>query len=151
MQLTTTRFGTLEADPGDMLLFPGGLIGFETCRHWLLLPDPASEHVAWLQAVALGHVAVPVVSPRRFVPNYKACVPRRQLAQLQLRSADEVYILGILSKTNLALTINLKSPLIINATRRIGCQAITSDDQPLAFPLPQPQISSAVLQQRRAA
>lgn len=151
MQLTTSRFGTLEADPGDMLLFPGGLIGFETCRHWLLLPDPSSEHVAWLQAVALGHVAIPVVSPRRFVPQYKACVPRRQLSQLQLRNTDEVYILGVLSKSNQSLTINLKSPLIINATRRIGCQSITSDDQPLAHLLPQPQFSQVVIDRRRAA
>ncbi len=151
MQLTTTRFGSLEADPGDMLLFPSGLIGFETCRHWLLLPDPASEHVAWLQAVALAHVAIPVVSPRRFIPSYRACVPRRQLAQLQLRSTDEVYILGVLSKANSALTLNLKSPLVINATRRIGCQTITSDDQPLALPLPQPYAERTILDKRRAA
>jgi flagellar assembly factor FliW len=73
------------------------------------------------------------------------------LSQLQLRNTDEVYILGILSKSNLALTINLKSPLIVNATRRIGCQAITSDDQPLAFPLPQPQLSRVISEQKRAA
>lgn len=151
MQLMTTRFGSLEADPSDMLMFPGGLIGFETCRHWLLLPDPASEHIAWLQAVALGHVALPVVSPRRFVPNYKACVPRRQLSILQLRSTDEVYILSIVSKSNSMLTLNLKSPLVINANRRIGNQVIASDDQPLAFPLPQPNDTLQVTKQRRAA
>lgn len=142
MQLTTTRFGLVDAQQDDLILFPRGLIGFENSRHWILLPDPASPDVAWLQSVSLGHVALPVVSPRKFVDDYRVCVPRRQLAQIHLHSSDQVYILCVLSKSSMALTVNLKSPLVINFSRRLGCQTITSDDQPLAFPLPQRSVQS---------
>lgn len=114
---------------------PHGLIGFETCRHWVLLSSQENEEVAWLQSVALANVALPVVSPRRFSPNYRVHANKRDLALLHLHTEDQLYVLSIVSKSGATLTANLKSPILLNASRHIAIQLVVTDDQPLALPL----------------
>jgi flagellar assembly factor FliW len=135
MQIQSSRFGKIEVNHSDMLLMPHGLIGFETCRHWVLLSSQDNEDVAWLQSVALANVAVPVVSPRRFAPNYQAHVQRRDMELLHLHNDDKLYVLSIVSKSGATLTANLKSPILLNASRQIALQVVVTDDQPLAVPL----------------
>jgi flagellar assembly factor FliW len=125
----------MDINHSDMLLMPHGLIGFETCRHWVLLSSQENEEVAWLQSVALANVALPVVSPRRFAPNYRVQVNKRDLALLHLHTEDQLYVLSIVSKSGVTLTANLKSPILLNASRHIAIQLVVTDDQPLALPL----------------
>lgn len=135
MLVSTTRFGQIDVGQEHLILFPLGIIGFESCRHWIVLPDVHNPDVAWLQSVSQGQVALPVISPRKFLPEYKVTVARRQLACLALHNSDRVFILTVVSKTGKTLTTNLRSPLILNMTQRLGCQAVTNDDQPLAMAL----------------
>ena len=135
MQIQSSRFGKMDISHSDMLLMPHGLIGFETCRHWILLSSEGNDEVAWLQSVALANVALPVVSPRRFAPDYRAHVHKRELATLNLHTDDQLYILSVVSKSGVTLTANLKSPILLNGTRHIAIQAVVTDDQPLALPL----------------
>ena len=135
MQIQSTRFGQLEISHSDLIFMPHGLIGFEEYRHWVLLASKESEELAWLQSVALSHVALPMISPRRFVPNYRLQVQRRDLDLLQMHAKDQVYVLASLSKQGNHLTTNLKSPVIMNSTRRLAVQVIVIDDQPLSQPI----------------
>jgi flagellar assembly factor FliW len=135
MQINTTRFGTVNFEVDDILLFPHGVIGFEDCRHWVLLGDAENESLGWLQCVPRPDVALPVVSPRRFVPQYQVRVTRGQLAPLELSQFDQAFVLTVISQNNADLTVNLKAPLVVNLNRRIGRQVITTDEQPLAHRL----------------
>jgi flagellar assembly factor FliW len=135
MQIQSTRFGQLEISHSDLIFMPHGLIGFEEYRHWVLLASKESEELAWLQSVALSHVALPMISPRRFVPNYRLQVQRRDLDLLQMHAKDQVYVLASLSKQGNYWTTNLKSPVILNSTRRLAVQVIVIDDQPLSQPI----------------
>lgn len=141
MQIQSSRFGKIEINHSDMLLMPHGLIGFETCRHWILLSTDDDSQVAWLQSVALANVALPVISPRRYLPNYKAHVHKRDLASLHLHSDDLLYFLCVVSKNGNALTANLKSPILLNATRHLAVQSVVTDHQPLALPLGLTEVS----------
>ncbi|MEZ6136620.1 MAG: flagellar assembly protein FliW [Pirellulaceae bacterium] len=135
MLVQTTRFGSVQSSHEEVIIFPQGVIGFESSRHWLILPDPENADVAWLQSLSQPQVALPLVSPRKFSPDYKCAVPNRNLAPLNLRSTDRVYILCVLSKSGKTLTLNLRSPIVINLTKRLACQVITSDAMPLALPI----------------
>lgn len=135
MQIQSTRFGQLDISHSDLIFMPHGLIGFEEYRHWVLLASKESEELAWLQSVALSHVALPMISPRRFVPNYRLQVQRRDLDLLQMHAKDQVYVLASLSKQGNHWTTNLKSPVILNSTRRLAVQVIVIDDQPLSQPI----------------
>ena len=66
MKIHTTRFASIEIEPDDILFFRHGLVGFEDCRHWVLLADADNRSVAWLQSMQHSDIALPVVSPRRF-------------------------------------------------------------------------------------
>ena len=56
MKIHTTRFGAIEIEPDDILFFRNGLLGFEDCRHWVLLADADNSSVAWLaKHAALRH------------------------------------------------------------------------------------------------
>jgi flagellar assembly factor FliW len=136
MQIQTHHFGQVEIEVDDVLLFPRGIIALEDCRHWVLLADAENAALAWLQCVTQPEIAVPVVSPRRFAPEYQVRVTRGQLSPLELSQFDQAYVLAIVSRGDDVLTLNLKAPLIINLGRRIGRQVITTDEQPLALELP---------------
>jgi flagellar assembly factor FliW len=135
MQISTTHFGPIEIEVEDILLFPRGIIAFEDCQHWVLLADEENRSLAWLQSISRAEVAVPVISPRRFAPQYSVHLSRGQLVPLEFSQFDQAYVLGIISQSDGDLTVNLKAPLIINLDRRLGRQVITSDDQPVALTL----------------
>lgn len=136
MQIETSRFGTLQIKPEDILLFSDGLFGFEDHCHWVLLADSENDAVAWLQCVTEPELALPMVSPRRFVPGYQVRIARNQMTQLEMAALDQAFVLNVLSKNAGEVTVNLKAPVIINLDRRIGRQVVTSDDQPLQLELP---------------
>lgn len=135
MLVQTSRFGQVKSGPEEVLIFPQGLIGFESSRQWLILPDPENPDVAWLQSVSQPQIALPMISPRKFTTGYKVNVPKRQLHTLKIRSSDRIYVLTVVSKSGKTLTTNLRSPIIINLTKRLACQVITTDALPLAMPI----------------
>ena len=149
MHISTLHFGSVEIEVDDIVLFPHGLIAFEDCRHWVLLADDENPALAWLQSVNRPEVALPLVSPRRFVPDYRVHVSRGQLLPLEFSQFDQAYVLAVVSKSDGDLTLNLKAPLVVNLDRRLGRQVITSDDQPVALqlttrqPMPLPLRKSA--------
>ena len=135
MRIDTTRFGTLDIHEREMFLFPQGLIGMETLRQWVLMPDPQSPAVAWLQSASRSDAALALVSPRAFVEDYRVRAHRRALSSLHLRPGDEIYVLTTLSGRPGRLVTNLRAPLVLNLKRRIGCQLITEDDHSIQYPL----------------
>ena len=135
MQITSSRFGVMEIDESDIIVMPQGLIGFETSKHWVLLSNPQNSAVAWLQSLTQSHVAVPVISPRRFEPDYRVHIAKRDLAHLQMRPSDSIYVLSVVSRNNGILTANLKSPILLNATRKIALQIVCTDAQVIALPI----------------
>lgn len=135
MKIHTTRFSTIEIEPDDILFFRNGLIGFEDCRHWVLLADAGNSAVAWLQSMQHADVALPVVSPRRFVSDYQVRLEPSDVEALQLNAVEQAYVLGVVSRDEQSLTLNLRAPLVINLDRRIGCQVVTVDPQPMQYEL----------------
>jgi flagellar assembly factor FliW len=136
MRIDTQRFGTLHLNEDQLFLFPQGLIGMETLRHWALLPDSDNASVAWLQSATRGDRALALISPRAFFDGYRVHVSRRELACLHLKPGAELYVMTVIAGHVGKLTTNLRSPLLLNLGRRLGCQVITDDNQPIRQPLP---------------
>ena len=135
MQMPTSRFGLVDIEAEDILLFPGGLIGYEQQRHWVLLADADNSAVGWLQSLAKPELALAVISPRRFFAGHSIRVTNSELAPLQLGPHDQPYVLSIVSKSEDGLTANLKAPIVVNLDRHLGRQVVVTDDQPLSKPL----------------
>ena len=146
MLLHTTRFGTLHIEADDLFLFSKGLIGFEDFRRWVLLADSCNDAIGWLQSASHPDMAVAVVSPRRFVPDYRVRIPRNQLAAIELEDFDRAFVLNVVSKHANRLTLNLKAPLLFNLDRRLAGQMVTNDEQPVQWDL-----STPILKLRKTA
>jgi len=135
MEIVTRRFGPIQFHDEDILFFPAGLLGLEQCRKWVLLADARNDGIAWLQCIERPEVALAVVSPRRFVQGYRIRVARRELESLELKDVSQAQVLVVVGKTDRALTVNLKAPVIINLERRLGRQVITNGDLPVQHEL----------------
>ncbi|HTQ38762.1 MAG TPA: flagellar assembly protein FliW [Pirellulales bacterium] len=135
MKIDTSRFGYVEIEPNDLLHFPAGLLGLENCRHWVLLADAENDALGWLQNSLSPEIALAVVCPRRFVPEYQVRISRGELAPLELAEVREAQVLAIVGKNEHGITLNLKAPLVINLQRRLGRQVITNGELPLQYQL----------------
>lgn len=146
MLIQTSRFGQLQINAEDLFHFPAGVIGFEDSKRWVLLADAENEAVGWLQSTSQPDVAMAVVSPRRFAAHYRVHVSRGDLGTLCLDNLDRAFILCCVSRHPQGLTMNLKAPVIINLDRRLGCQVVTTDDQPVQWLL-----ASSAIRLRKSA
>jgi flagellar assembly factor FliW len=135
MRINTIRFGRIEVDAADVLHFPSGLPGLEDCREWALLADSENDALGWLQSVNRGDVALAVVSPRRFVPDYQVRIPRSELQPLALADMRQAQVVVVVGKTGTNLTLNLKAPIVINLETRTGRQVVASGELPMQYEL----------------
>ncbi len=135
MEILTTRFGKLTVEADDVLNFPAGMLGLEDCREWVLLGDAQNDALGWLQSVSRPEIALAVVTPRRFVPDYQARVSRGELAPLALGDAARAKVLVIVGKNDRSITLNLKAPLVVNLDERLGRQVIINGEQSVQYEL----------------
>jgi flagellar assembly factor FliW len=135
MDFATTRFGTVTIEDHDVLTFVDGLIGMESQSRWALLADARNSALGWLQSLDRPDVALAVVSPRRFVTDYRVRVARRDVEPLDLASADDAQVLVIVNQLGDGLVLNLKAPLVIHVAARLGRQIVAKDDHPVQYPL----------------
>lgn len=140
MDILTTRFGTLLVPEQDELYFDRGIIGLEDCKHWVVLSDAENPALGWLQSIEHGHIALGIVSPRRFVPDFQFRVERDDLQTLELATIRDAEVAVVASRQTEGLTLNLRAPLIINVENRRGCQVVAKDDLPVQYPLTNPSI-----------
>lgn len=135
MEIPTSRFGPVAIAPGDVIHFPAGLLGLDECTAWVLLGDSENDALGWLQSTTCPEVALAVVSPRRFVPDYQLRVTRGELGSMLCEVVDDVHVLTIVGKNESGITLNLKAPLVVHLGQRIGRQVVASGDQPVQYEL----------------
>ncbi len=138
MKFETSRFGPIEIDSERILLFPEGVVGYESHRHWVLLSENESDNVGWLQSLSDGSLSFLVVTPHRFVPDYALQIHRNQLLSLPWSPEDETLTLALVSDHDGTLTMNLKAPILVNVHRCLGRQVIVADEQPIRHAIHSP-------------
>lgn len=148
MDIETTRFGTVEAEPGDLVVFPDGIPGFAGRREMLVLAggdllglDHDSEHptLFWLQDSVDPDLAFLTTVPWSAYPDYDidADLDDEVFAE---SGPDDLCVLVIVTVRrdgeSAILTTNLLAPIVIDQRRRVGKQIILeSGDWPVRAPL----------------
>ena len=95
----------------------------------MLLADAQNSALGWLQSLDRPEVALGVVSPRRFVPDYQVRVARREIQPLGLQDPNERTGAGDCQpRRAMRLALNLKAPLVIHLAERLGRQIVARDD-----------------------
>ena len=136
MQVRTKRFGTLDVSAEQIFMFPAGLIGMPLLKQWSLIEDSECPQLAWLQSSSRPELALPVVSPRAFFPDYQLRLSSRDTESLRVRSTTATYVLTTVSEHNGDVTTNLRAPILLNLEAHLGGQLTTLDEQPIRQALP---------------
>lgn len=127
MEVTTSQFGTVHVPLGEAICFPSGLIGFEDCQSWVLLAHRPNDSVIWLQSTQIHEIALPVVDPRTFVPEFTLQLEQADWTPLGKREEDVIQVLVSVSRHDDSLRVNLQSPIVINMERRLGRQVMNTE------------------------
>ena len=132
----TLHFGRIEVKEEEVLSFPEGLLGFPECRRYLLLEDPAHAPFLWLQSLDNTDLSFVLVDPLNVKPDYRAQVPREEVAALELEDPGEarLFVICVVPRDMNNASANLKGPLVVNSKNRLGKQVVlTEEDYPTRY------------------
>ena len=128
MKYETARFGSIDVQDEDILLFPEALYGFDQEKEFVLLPLDLNidSPMEWLQSLRTPELAFIVTDPFLFLPQYKMVLNDDEKHQLQIDSTESVVIRVIVTipKVHTEMTANLVAPLVINQKNRIAKQIV---------------------------
>ena len=130
MNIESPRFGTLAVDAANIIEFPEGLAGFETChRYTLFHPEEAAPKFFILQSLDDPALAFHISDPAQFGFSYEISLSDAEAALLKLADPQDAVVTVMLWKddaadSNAKLRANLNAPLIINFRERLGLQHI---------------------------
>lgn len=118
-------------------LFSGGIIGFEQCPRFLLVEDEVYDPFRWLVSLDRPGLRFPLLNPLTVMPEFTRELPAHLVERLF--SSDhsiDIFCIATIDGETRKVTINLKSPVIIDYRDRLGEQVILpSEDLPVAYPL----------------
>lgn len=120
-----TRLGKVAVDPGRVIHFPRGIIGFEDRKEFTLLQIKQDSPFLMLQCVSHPELGLMVADPFAFVKDYEVKVGNAEQRILRLENIRQVAVLVTVSipKGRPEETcLNLTGPILVNYTARIGLQ-----------------------------
>ena len=137
MKIVTRQFGEIEFSEDMLFHFPKGLIGFEKCRRFLIVNDEDYDPFRWLVAVDEVEIGFPVLNPLLVTKNYDKELPNRLIKRLMSdKSAMDLFCVVTLNGEGGRVTINLKSPIMVDYDEKRGEQLILAKDEvPVAHPI----------------
>ena len=131
MLIKTTRFGDIDINDADIILFPEGLIGFHEARRFVILNHKQDKAFKWLQNVDDGALAFIIVNPNQFMVEYAPEFLKTDLDFFQVEKGNEleIYSIVVVPKDPLKMSANLLGPIVINPKNHLGKQIILSTGQ----------------------
>lgn len=85
----SVRFGTIEIQPHEAIEFPFGLIGLGGLRYALIDRNPGTGFL-WLHSVDDPALALPVVSPHLFFPEFRLDIAAEDRERCGLHDEEPV-------------------------------------------------------------
>ena len=118
---------------------PGGLLGFETVKRYVLASNCDEQPFYRLQAIDDPDLSFVVISPFEVMPEYQPDIPPEDVRSLGLESPDDAMLFNIVTlRSRGCSTINLKGPIVINRYSLVGKQVVISNacEYSVQHPLP---------------
>lgn len=132
MKIKTVKFGEIEIDDNKVLNMPDGLPGFPGRKSFALLEDPKTVPFCWFQSLDDPHLALIVMSPFLFKPDYdvdlKGYIASRKGKDVQQDDLQVIVVINIhQGDKGKRVTANLMGPIIINNRTKEAVQMVMPD------------------------
>jgi flagellar assembly factor FliW len=133
----------LQPRPEDVIAFPDGLPGFESCRRFVLVS--VEEHAPFhcLQALDGSRPSFLLIDPAVALKRYRRVLSPADRLRLEAREDDTLLWLAIVTLgaagvegSDDAASVNLRAPIVINPRVMTGFQVMPHQSlYPLRHPL----------------
>ncbi len=129
MKIDTKYFGEVEIGDEKIIRFENGIPGFEDYKDYTIIYDAETDEAplfSWLQSVDEKMLAFPVMNPFKVDENYNPKINDEMLEPIGGYSEDDlvVLLLATVPEQVKEASVNMKAPLIINASTKKGMQII---------------------------
>ncbi|MDI1293677.1 MAG: flagellar assembly protein FliW [Methylobacter sp.] len=128
MEIKSSFLGEQSIDSNTIITFPNGIPGFEDqTRFKLFHQEGDNPLIFWLQSLDDESLTFSVAQPSIFNINYNFELNDAEEAILGIEDIADTLILIILHKDETdqpTIKGAIKSPLVINCTKRIGLQKV---------------------------
>jgi flagellar assembly factor FliW len=110
----SSRFGTVQVPPQDVIEFSRGLIGLGGLRYTLLDRNPGSGFL-WLHSLEDPGLALPVVDPRSFFAPFvlQLTAEDRERIGAEDPGAAQLYVTVRTAPDPAEIVVNLRAPLVV--------------------------------------
>lgn len=109
----------------NVIHLPGGLLGFERIKKYVLLSNPDEAPFLWLQMLDDPNLAFLVVSPCVVVADYKPEISEEDTEFLGLQSPQDALVFNIVTiQPDGPASVNLKGPIVLNRFTLVGKQVV---------------------------
>ncbi len=133
MKIDTKYFGNIEIGEEKIIHFENGVLGFEDYKDYTILYDNEKEKsfFSWLQSTEESSLAFPIVNPFNVVENYNPQINDDMLESIGGISDEDivVFLMATIPEDVKQASVNMKAPLIINASSRKGVQVIAEGQE----------------------
>ena len=128
MRINTKVFGEIEIIEEKIIHFPSGIIGFPGLTDFALVHDEEKGigAIHWLQSIQEPGFAMPVMAPLLVKPDYNPEVDDELLKPIGDLEPEELLVMVTVTVPGdiKQMSVNLKGPIIVNASKRKACQVI---------------------------
>jgi flagellar assembly factor FliW len=122
--LELTELESVRVKKENIIHMPGGLLGFEDIKRFVLLSDPEDAPFSWFQVLDDSTLAFLVLPPFDALPDYQPEISDDDCAYLGIKKPTDALIYNIVTLRGESATINLKGPIVINRFSLRGKQVV---------------------------
>lgn len=139
MKVETYLFGSVEVNPGTVIEFPNGMVGFEANKRYQLIHEAAEGETPssfTLQSLDDPHLAFQIIDPTVLGFEFELALTEAETALLQLGTngaEKDVAVMLVLFKQGESQPVigaSVRAPLIINTKARTGLQKVIQRARP---------------------
>ncbi|MDL2259393.1 flagellar assembly protein FliW [Deltaproteobacteria bacterium OttesenSCG-928-K17] len=130
MKINTKRFGEMEFSEDSVVKVLGGLIGLSGYENFIIIRYQDDSPFYWLQCVDEPDLALVMVNPLLFKPDYDPPIPLSVNQELDIQASGELSVFVIVTipaGKPQAMTANLLGPLVVNPRSRLARQLVLDD------------------------
>lgn len=134
---TNTGAGELAPRSEDVVAFPDGLPGFESCRRFVVMSLGDAPPFQCLQGLDGPRPAFLTIDPTLVLRRYRLVLSPADRLRLDAREDDTLLWMAVVSYgADETATVNLRAPIVINPRLMIGFQVMPHQSlYPLRHPV----------------
>ncbi|HOJ47959.1 MAG TPA: flagellar assembly protein FliW [Bacillota bacterium] len=131
MLIKTKDFEYIEISEEDIISFPNGVYGFEDTKKFVILKNPENIWMMYLQSAENEDPRFILLDPFMIFEDYNPLLPEGAFELLGASDKKDLnfFVVTVVPENIKDMTVNLKSPVVINFDKKIGAQVILENKE----------------------